>query len=170
MKITREFLKEKHACEDGFDWWVENCEGLSNTEQIEKLAKHRNDWANWLLTRVLPYKQRVMYAVFAAEQVIDIFEKKHPNNKAPRLAIEAAKKCIDDPSEKNKKAAAAYADAADAAAYAAYAAYAAADAAAAYAAAAYAAAAYAAAYEKKEMQYKILNYGISLLEDIEDKE
>ena len=63
----------------------------------------------------------VQYAVFAAEQVIDLFEQKYPDDKRPREAIEAAKKCIDDPSEKNKVAAAAYtaayaADTADAAA------------------------------------------------------
>jgi len=179
MKITKEFLKEENACRSGYEWWLSNCEGLSNQDQIKKLAEHRNDWANWLLVRVLPYKQRIMYAVFAAEQVIDIYEKKYPDNKKPRLAIEAAKKCIKNPSSKNKKDAAYAADAADDAAYAtayaaaaaaaayaayaaAYAAYAADDAAYAAAAAAYAAADDA-AYARKEMQGKIINYGISLL-------
>ena len=165
MKITKKFLKEKNACRSGYEWWVSNCEGLSNQDQIKKLAEHRNDWANWLLVRVLPYKQRVMYAVFAAEQVIDIYEKKYPDNKKPRLAIEAAKKCIEDPSVKNKKSAAYSADAA------AYSAADAADAAADADSAAYAAAAYAAAYAdsaaaaRKEMQDRIIKYGISLLEE-----
>ena len=83
------------------------------------------------------YRMYVSYAVFAAEEVIDIYEKKYPDNDKPRRAIEAAKRCINNPSKENKAAAAAYAaDAADAAA-AAYAA--AADAAAAAYAAAYAA-------------------------------
>ena len=79
-----------------------------------------------------------MYAVFSAEQVIDIYEKKYPDNKKPRLAIEAAKKCIEDPSSKNKNDA----YAADAAAYA-----------------------DSAAAARKEMQDRIIKYGISLLEE-----
>ena len=56
------------------------------------------------------------YAIFAAEQVIGFFEKKYPEDKRPRKAIEAAKDYLKDPSDKNKAAAyaAAYA-AADAA-------------------------------------------------------
>jgi len=33
----------------------------------------------------------VKLAIFAAEQVIEIYEKKYPNDKRPREAIEAAK-------------------------------------------------------------------------------
>lgn len=75
---------------------------------IKKLVKENQlSWANWTIVRVMDYKQYASYAVFAAEQVIDIFEKKYPNDKRPRAAIEAAKECIKDPSEENKKAAAA---------------------------------------------------------------
>ncbi len=88
----------------------------------------------------MTYKQYVSYAVFAAEQVLDIFENKYPDDKRPRKAIQAAKKCIKNPSKENKKAADVYA-----AAYA----------------DAYADAAAAAA--KKKMQIKILEYGIKLL-------
>ena len=94
------------------------------------------------------YRMYVSYAVYAAEQVIDIYEKKCPNDKRPRKAIEAAKACIKNPSAKNKEAAA---RAAGAAARAAEAAARAAGAAAGAAAAA--------------MQEKILRYGIRLLED-----
>jgi len=155
-KVTREFLIEQRACTDGFKWWVKNCEGLDTTEQIRKLSNSRNDWANWLIVRVMNYKQYVSYAVFAAEQVIDIFEDKFPEDKRPRKALEAAKRCIDNPTKENKSAAAA---AAAAAAYAA-AAYAAADA----SSDSYAdsdAAAYAAA----GIRTKIIEYGISLLEE-----
>jgi hypothetical protein len=175
MILTKKWLKEKSACKDGVEWFNEQKE-TDVVKVLRKLVKEdRWDWANWTICRVFKYKQRVQYAVFAAEQVIDIYEKKYPDNKKPREAIEAAKKCIDNPSEENKKAAddaaaAAYAAAAaadadaaaDAAAYAAYA-DAAADAAAYAAADVYAAAAAYAARNK--MRIKILNYGISLLED-----
>ena len=64
----------------------------------------------------------VKLAIFAAEQVIDIFEKYNKEDKRPREAIEAAKKYLENPTKKNQDAAA---DAARAAAYSAYVAYAA---------------------------------------------
>ena len=188
MKITEDFLQQKSACRNGVKWFINQKE----TEDIKVVAKlikeDRLDWANWLIVRCMKYKHYVSYAVFAAEQVIDIYEKKYPDNKASRKAIEAAKKCIENPSKVNKKAAATAAADAATAAYAAYAAaadaataaYAAAAAAtAAYAAAAAATAAYAAdaaaAYAaadavayvdaRKEMRIKILEYGIGLLKE-----
>jgi transcription termination factor NusB len=89
----------------------------------------------WRWTKI----DSVEMAIYAAELVIDHYEKDYPNDSRPRQAIEAAKAYLKDPTTAN------------AAAYAAYAAYAAADAAhAAHAAAnaaahAAAAAAYAAA-------------------------
>jgi hypothetical protein len=174
MIITTKFLKEKGACEEGYKWVKENkLIGLDSIPFVNKLIENdKLGWANWLIVRCMEYKECVSYAVYAAEQVIDIFEKKYPNDKRPRKAIEAAKACLDNPSDENKKAADASAYASASAAYAsASAAYAAADAAAAYAyAAAYASAAayaYAAAsaYAKKEMRLKILNYGLQLLEN-----
>ena len=141
LKITKEFLKEKGACTEGKQWVTKHkLIGLEDTSFLRELMEAKQyRWANWLIVRVMDYKQYVSYAVFAAEQVLDIYEKKYPTDKRPRLAIEAAKKCIEDPSEENKQAARiarnAYAAAADAgAAAAAAAAYA-------YAAAAYNAAA-----------------------------
>jgi hypothetical protein len=82
-------------------------------------------------------------AIFAAEQVLPIFEKYDPNDKRPRKAIEAAKKVLDKDirnTSTHAARAAAYADADAAADAARAAAYADADAAAARAAAADAAA------------------------------
>jgi hypothetical protein len=212
MEITEKFLRiDNHTCDRGYQWWLENDKPTDVIATAKRLnSDDHNDWANWLIVRFMTHEQKVQYAIFAAEQVIDIYEKKYPNDDRPRKAIEAAKNYLKDKSLENKNAAyttatdaayAAYA-AADAAAYAAaaadaayvaaaaadaadaayvaayaaaYAAYAAADAAydaaaytadaAAYAAYAAAAAAYAAAYAavKKEMQNKILEYGIGLL-------
>jgi len=145
-KVTKEFLIEKKACINGYEWWCENCQGLSNVEQIKKLMYGPDiNWASWLIVRIFNTKQKQSYAIFAALQVIDIFEKKYPKDKRPRNAIKAAIEVLKKSTVKNKKAAYAAADAAAAAAYAAdAAAYAAAAADAAADAAAYAA--YAAAY------------------------
>ena len=86
----------------------------------------------------------VALAIYSAELVLGIFEKKYPADKRPRQAIAAAKRWLKNPTEKNQGVAAVAAVAADAAAAASYAA---ADAAASYAAA------YAAA--RKELTAKI---------------
>ena len=87
------------------------------------------------------HQDKVRFAIYCAELVIDIYESNH-DSKAPRLCIEAAKDWVASPTEYNRKAACAAADRAYAvvaavAASRAYAVYAAAEAA---EAAAYAAA------------------------------
>jgi hypothetical protein len=51
-------------------------------------------------------KERASLAIKCAEMVLYIFEKKYPNDKRPRKAIEAAKKCLANPTKENKKVAA----------------------------------------------------------------
>jgi hypothetical protein len=110
---------------------------------VKKLVAEACDDAVFgVLPHVLGEISTKKYAVFAARQVLDLFEKEYPGDNRPRAAIEAAEKYIAEPTEANKNAAyAAYA-----AATAAYAAYAAATAAYAAYAAAYDARAAAAAY------------------------
>ena len=131
MKITIEWIREKLACREGVDWFKNQSE-TNAVKILEKLiAADKLDWANWTICRLFKHKQQIQYAVYAAEQVINIYEKKYPIDAHPREAIEAAKKYLN--TQKNRNAAAAYAVAA-AAAYA-VAAYAS-DASAAYASAA----------------------------------
>ena len=146
MKITKEFLHEKGACEQSYKWVCENkLIGLEHEEFIDKLMKNnRFSDANWLLTKLFNETQCVKYAVFAAEQVLDIFEKKYPDDDRPRKAIEAAKDDLKSPNDVTYAADVAYA--AEAAAYAA-----------AYAARAADVAAYAA------VEIPIINYGLVLL-------
>ena len=187
MKITTEWLTQKHACSQGIAWFAAQPESDGAAVMKKLIAEDRSDWANWLICRLFDRRQRKLYAVFAAEQVLDIFEKKYPDDKRPRLAIAAARACIDDDSAAAAANAAnaayhaidaAYAaaaaanaanaayhaiDAAYAAAAAAYAAYHAIDAA--YAAANAAAAATYAAYaaaDRNKMKKKILKYGQTL--------
>jgi hypothetical protein len=178
VKITKKWLVEKGACSDGMKWFEK--EGKPDVYELVGQLKDVNcEWAIWLITRVLDKINNVKFGVFAAEQVLEIYEKQYPLDARPRKAIEVAKAYLENPTEENRTAAACAAytaaeaadDAAHAAAYAAYAAavaadYAAADAAyeaarnAAYAAVYAANAAYAA---KKEMQLKIIAYGEQLL-------
>jgi hypothetical protein len=115
LEITDSWITANKPCQEALAMWDRKVKDpIKILKWLIKIKKY--DWANWFIVRVMEYKDYVSYAVFAAEQVIDIYEKKYPNDKRPREAIEAAKKCIENPSEENKKAANA--------AYAAYAAYA----------------------------------------------
>ena len=64
-------------------------------------------------------KDSLSLAIYAAEKVLHIFEKKYPNDKRPREAIEAAKKVLFKDTKKNRDAARDAAGAAGAAAWAA---------------------------------------------------
>lgn len=182
--ITIKWLKSKGACKESIEAW-QNETDHNTFATLNRLLDKNPEWGNWLVCRLMNKNKSVQYAIFAAEQVIDIYEGRYPNDKRPRNAIEAAKAYLKNPSKKTKAAAntaanaaantadaAAFSDAfaaAYAAAYAAYAAYASAyafAAASAVNAASDAAsdAAYADAYERRKMQARILEYGIGLLE------
>ncbi len=148
---------------------LNGCDFMKQSEEItldsilsSKIKLKDKYW--FVCKKLLSKEQNKQLAIGVAEIVLEIYEKKYPDNKAPRQAIQAAKDylagTINIDELRSKRAAAydaaadaaadAYAAAADAAYDAAYAAYAAAYAAAADAAydaayAAYAAAAYAAA-------------------------
>ena len=145
MIITKELLKEHSACTSGYEWYLE--QGIEDAFEIfDRLKKEeRFDDLNWILTRMMTKEQCVMYAIYSAELVIDVFEKKSPDNHKPRKAIEAAKECLKNPSEKNKKAARAAAGIAD------------------WAAAGIAARAAAGVAAEAAMRLNICNYGIDLL-------
>lgn len=135
MEITKEWLRKKGACPDGINWFIAQPE-MDAESIVEKLLKEKkNEWANWLIVRLLPYMQQVKYAIFAAEQVVEIYAAKYPEDKRPQAAIVAAKEYLENPTIN--------------AAYAAHAAYAAAHAAA----------------DKDEMYRKIFDYGLSLIKE-----
>jgi len=156
MRITQKWIDKHQPCKEAIEWWdhrwSDSFKILDNLIQEDKFS-----WANWFVVRLMNHKQKIRYAIYDAEQVIDIYEKKYPDDKRPRQAIKAAKNYLKNPSKKNKDAANAAAHAANATAYAAYAAVYAVYAANAANAAAYAA--YAA------MKKKILKYGIKILKE-----
>jgi hypothetical protein len=142
-------LNPVHANIDDPVLW--ECEGKIVVEDFDKVGVFSLK-ANKILRLPKWHTERrkdvvVMFAILCAEAVIDVYEKKYPDDKRPREAIEAVKQYLKTKTKSAAYAARAAADAAadaasaaDAAAYAAaYAAYAAADAAHAAADAAYAA-------------------------------
>ncbi len=143
-----------HASENVIDafFYVQPC----IVSQVEVRGEHleqkdKQCWSEMRIVRAWEWTKEdsVKLAIFAAELVLSIFEKKYPDDKRPRAAISAAREWLKDPSAANAanadyaaNAAADYAANAATNAAAAYAATAAASAAA-NAASAYAASAYA---------------------------
>ena len=152
--ITKKWLKNQGACVEGYDWFIHQHDTDELSVLNRLISEKRYDWANWLIARRMTRQQYLQYAIYAAEQVIELFEKQYPNDKRPRLAIEAARKCITDNSRAARDAARAAGAAARDAAWAA-ARDAARDAGAAARDAAWAAGA--------AMLNKIITYGIELL-------
>ena len=155
MKITLNYLEQKNACQSGIDVFESEFGKSAELKDIINfcIKSKKSDYlshANWLITKKMTKMQCVKYAIYAAEQVLHIYENKYPDDKRPRLAIEAAKKYLKNPSAAVADAARA---AADAAAYAAYAA----------ARAAADATADAAAADYVKMKSKILKYGLKII-------
>jgi Na+-transporting NADH:ubiquinone oxidoreductase subunit NqrC len=187
MKITSEWLQRQHACLAGIEWFKNQAETKPEVLIAKLIDEERLDWANWLIVRVLTHKQQIAYAIFAAEQVLEIFEKHNTEDKRPRIIIDTARAVLKRNTQKNREAAyyavaaakaavydsASYANAderaynANAAAY--YAAFAAAYgyaySAAAAERAANAAAAAAVADDAKQMKSRILAFGFKLLRE-----
>jgi hypothetical protein len=176
MKLDLAFLYSASVCPAGREWYIAHKEPDTVERCVATLKRDKENpqalsWANWLLAKTMTTENCQKYAIFAAKQVIQIYEKKYPRDSRPRQAIEAAEKYLNEPTEDNKNAAYAAAAAADAAADAAGAA---ADSA--YAAASSAHAAYAAAHAadaavdaatwaapRRKIQLEIINYGLNLL-------
>ena len=132
--ITVNWLNKIKACSDAVEAF-KNQKETNSIKVVQGAMKiNRFNWANFLIVRLMNRKQKIQYAIFASESVIDIYEKKYPGDNRPRNAIEAAKKVLKNDTKKNR--AAAYDAAAAAAAY----------------------------DTRKKLQKKIINNGIKILE------
>jgi len=104
-KITREWLNKIGACHEAIDWIMERQERDSIKIMTALMADKKYEWANWGIVRLMNKRQRVQYAIFAAESVLHIFEKTHPNDKSAANAINAAKAYLKRPCKRTKDAA-----------------------------------------------------------------
>jgi len=116
MKITLEKLNQLGACRNCCRILKANFpDGGAFRDVVERAIEiGAIDDAMWLALRVLTKKDAVRYAIFAAREVLPIYEEKHPGDKRPRKAIEAAEAWLANPCEETARAA----DAAVRAAYA----------------------------------------------------
>ena len=97
MLLNLDIVKNLNTCAGGLRWYT-----INEQKTVEKTIKtllasdecEKYTWSNWLLTHVFTKEQNVKYAIFAAKEVLYIFEKKYPNDWRPRKAIEAAEKYL----------------------------------------------------------------------------
>ena len=116
MIITQKWLKKVDACVEAineYEHWIETdsikiVEALvTGSGDAKDLTENvRLEWANWLICRLLDRVDRIRYAVFAARQVVDIYEKEYPEDNRIRKAIESAEAVIKNPDDKGLKSAA----------------------------------------------------------------
>ena len=187
--INIKWLEDQKACSSGVEMFQQHYgeKRVNVLDFLEAAIQTNNsevlEYANWVITKLFTKKQCIQYSIFAAESVLHIFEDEFPNDKRPRLAIEAAKKVLESDTKENRDSAwyagsaAGYAaesaawSAQYAAGYAGYAARSAGSAAgsaaryAARSAARYAGSAQYAAENKVEQQIKILKFGVTIFKE-----
>ena len=97
MKLEKmiQWLEKQEACPDGIEW-VRKCGTGDPVRLIRTAIKsgkiEQLEWCNWGIVRLLTKRERVMYAVYAAQQCLHLFEKKYPGDDRARTAIEAARR------------------------------------------------------------------------------
>ena len=106
--VSVKWLKKHDACNKAVERF-KNQKVTEPTRLLRLMIRSKNrdilEWANWLIVRVMNQKQRVQYAVFAAELVLQNFESEFPHDNRPKMAIEAAKRYLKNQTQKNKTAA-----------------------------------------------------------------
>lgn len=101
MKITKQWLEERYAIKEWIEWFINQKEN-KGIKLIEKSMNYDAQFSNWILVRMMNYEQYVSYAIHTVEMALPIFEKKNPNDKRPRKAIELTKKYLKNQSQENK--------------------------------------------------------------------
>lgn len=83
MKITANSLIKMGACTDGIKQFQEKFGKQAELKDVIQYCIKKKEpillqYANWLIIRKMKHNQQIQYAIFAAKQVLYIFEKKIP--------------------------------------------------------------------------------------------
>ena len=89
MTYDNEFLAGNKACEEGYKW-AQTQTDRSHEAFLRAAAEENFGYFTWCLTHTFNAPQSVEFAVFCAELVLPIFERKFPADERPRKAIAAA--------------------------------------------------------------------------------
>ena len=103
--ITKAWLQKQGACVEAIEAWADE-KDHTTVATLRRLTKRNQlEWANWLIVRIMTRDQYLRYAIYAAKQVLHLYEKQYPDDKRPREAIRAAERCLKSNTQKNKAAA-----------------------------------------------------------------
>jgi len=59
MEITKKFLIDNHACESGYQWWLDHGNPSDVIQTLRKLTEdNHNNWANWVIVRIMAHEQK----------------------------------------------------------------------------------------------------------------
>jgi hypothetical protein len=99
--VNKQWLRDKKCCMDGFHWIMKQ-EDLRADKLIYSMLRYdKLDWCIWVLARVLNKKERIKLAIYAAEDIVDIYSRKYPQDYRPKEALKAAKDVLKDDSPEN---------------------------------------------------------------------
>ena len=117
MKINKDVIQKLNPCKDRLDNYTDHYEekdfdlkeflSLDNITYTDKI---------WVFTKLFTQEQNVRWSIKCAESVLSSFEDKYPDDKRPRLALEAAFNYANNPNEETRSAALSAASAARSAA------------------------------------------------------
>lgn len=118
MQITISFVENigeiynQKPCNDGYKWFVENFPNGAEHEDVFQKAidDGKISYCTWALSKSMPKKQNVEWAIWCAKQVLPIFENKFPDDNRPRKAIKSAKEFLKNPCDETQKMAERYAE------------------------------------------------------------
>lgn len=97
LTLTWSLIETWYPCLKAVAWGYQQFDSAQQptVAVLHRLIRtHHEDWANWLIVRCMTYKQSVRYAIFAAEQVVELYERQDPGDFRVRHAIDAAKRCL----------------------------------------------------------------------------
>ena len=86
MQITKEQIKTLNPCSNAWQWYLKSKQDTNLLKLLLNANEQNYTWASWLFTKLMTKKQNQEIAIFAAEQVIHIYENKYPNDDRPRKA------------------------------------------------------------------------------------
>jgi len=126
MKVSTKLIEALKPCSERFNNYLQHYPNF-NGSLADFLSLDNISYSDkvWVFINLATHIQNVKWSVACAGRVLSLYESYYPNDKRPRLALEAATAFVLNPTEENKNATSAARAAAANATSAAYAAYAA---------------------------------------------
>jgi len=104
MKIDADFWAKWNPFSE-MAAWVNAQNIRDGAELVELLIAHDLDWSNWLIARMLKDKQRIRYAIYAAEQVVHLTASDEELHRLSVACINAAKAVLENDTPETREGA-----------------------------------------------------------------